>query len=495
MAARPVQLLAESLAGGGDDRPSAASVAAAAAAIKQRFAGREAEVDQLAEEFGRGPRLAGPCLVYGTSATGKTTVVRALLQALRVRHAYVNCVESSRPRPLLCSLLHQLKGGKRQRDELYECAVKCDGIAEFQLALPGIVGQRGPCWLVLEHADRLAGTDLLSALLRVREDTGAQVAVLLIGRAGWGSGRYLRDTAGALPPQEVHFAAYAPDQLEKIMARRWVALHGEGDAHPLRQFLHAFVPSFCRASNNLLDLQAAVARLFPLYMQPLREGRQLQAPSLYGRIKAEVQQCMQGLQLGSGMQQPQQQQHAAAQGGEGEAGAVRTAAQRRACSTGLAFELPYVSKFLLLAAHIASRNKPTTDRAVFDPGFRKRGRRDAQAMDRQAEAAVEAKLRGPHSFPLERLLHIFWAIFAHHDAEDEEEGREGEGDERREAQRVMQQAEVLHQVSSLVSLRLLDQCSGDILEGQLYRCNLGEDMAGALAANVRLRLGDYLRLS
>lgn len=52
---------------------------------------------------------------------------------------------------------------------------------------------------------------------------------------------------------------------------------------------------------------------------------------------------------------------------------------------------------------------------------------------RQVEAAVEAKLRGPHSFPLERLLHVFYALFGQHDAEDEQEGgsqsqREGRGD-------------------------------------------------------------------
>lgn len=38
-----------------------------------------------------------------------------------------------------------------------------------------------------------------------------------------------------------------------------------------------------------------------------------------------------------------------------------------------------------------------------------------------------------------------------------------------QARRVMQQGEVLHQVASLLSLRLLDQCGGDALEGQLYR--------------------------
>ena len=193
------------------------------------------------------------------------------------------------------------------------------------------------------------------------------------------------------------------------------------------------------------------------------------------------------------------------------------------------------------------------------------------------EAALEAKLRGPHSFPLERLLHIFYVIFAHHDAEEEKAQEEEEPEEggsagggtseaqrevccgmrvprallagspavrpcwraahlRRmlrgrqrlprpclcaivprasaglcvlpaltpplppasvfppQTRRVMQQAEVLYQVCSLVTLRLLDQCSGDVLDGQLYRCNLGEDMAQALAANVRLTLTDYLRL-
>ena len=43
----------------------------------------------------------------------------------------------------------------------------------------------------------------------------------------------------------------------------------------------------------------------------------------------------------------------------------------------------------------------------------------------QVEAAVEAKLRGPHAFPLERLLQIFFAIYADHDADDEDEDDQG----------------------------------------------------------------------
>ena len=231
-------------------------------------------------------------------------------------------------------------------------------------------------------------------------------------------------------------------------------------------------------------LQTAVGRLFPLYVQPLREGQQLQAHALYRRIAAEVQQCCRTLHL---------QQHALLPGGgeddaAASAAAVAAAAAgeddgdgvglsgegggggggRKASSRGLAFELPFVSKFLLLAAYVASRNKPTADRAVFDPTHRQRARKNAQAHDRQVgrlwaggggaggwgggvaglllaagvspdipavscggwaaqvEAAVEAKLRGPHSFPLERLLHIFYALYAHHDADEVVAGEEEE---------------------------------------------------------------------
>lgn len=70
---------------------------------------------------------------------------------------------------------------------------------------------------------------------------------------------------------------------------------------------------------------------------------------------------------------------------------------------------------------------------MFDPTLKQRGRRDAQAMDRAAEASLEARLRGPHSFPLERLLHIFYVLYPQHAADGE--GGAGGEDEAAEARR------------------------------------------------------------
>lgn len=49
----------------------------------------------------------------------------------------------------------------------------------------------------------------------------------------------------------------------------------------------------------------------------------------------------------------------------------------------LDFELPFASKFLLLAAYVCSRNKPTLDRRLFEPGSRAGRRRGAMASDKQ----------------------------------------------------------------------------------------------------------------
>lgn len=83
-----------------------------------------------------------------------------------------------------------------------------------------LTGRRGSrAWLVLDNVHRLAGGDLLAGLMRAREDTGAELALLLIGNAPWASGRYLHGTTAELPPKEVPFAAYRPDQLQRVGAR------------------------------------------------------------------------------------------------------------------------------------------------------------------------------------------------------------------------------------------------------------------------------------
>jgi Cdc6-like AAA superfamily ATPase len=199
-------------------------MAAAVAGVKARFPGREAQIHELARCLLAGESERCPVFVSGLTSTGKTAVVRALAGALGLRHAYVNCREASRTRPLLDSVLHQLKGGKRRREEGYEGTVRCDSAAAFLQALPAAAGRRpGPAWIVLDEAQRLAGTDLLTTLLAARETTGADVGLLLISSLPWGGGAFVSPGHSTPPPCQVPFPAYRPEALIKVSCPR--AIH------------------------------------------------------------------------------------------------------------------------------------------------------------------------------------------------------------------------------------------------------------------------------
>lgn len=132
------------------------------------------------------------------------------------------------------------------------------------------------------------------------------------------------------------------------------------------------------------------------------------------------------------------------------------------------------------------------------------------------EAGTEALLKGPHAFPLERLLHIFYALYAAH--EDSAAGKSPDGEPDggpasqlghslaggwkrrsgwdRDYPAEMMSADVLMALQSLVTLRMLGVAGPDVLDpGCLYRCNVEDCVAYAVAANLQVHLSDYLKLA
>ena len=68
-------------------------------------------------------------------------------------------------------------------------------------------------------------------------------------------------------------------------------------------------------------------------------------------------------------------------------------------------ELPYCSKFLLIAAYIASYNPPKTDKRFF---LKNAGKIRKRTVQRGPE--VKQKLIGPLNFSIDRLIAIFESI-------------------------------------------------------------------------------------
>lgn len=138
------------------------------------------------------------------------------------------------------------------------------------------------------------------------------------------------------------------------------------------------MPTYRRATTDLLEVEAAVAALYPAFRAPLDAGRELRPAQLHARVNPLVQRVV--------AERSHTAAPAAKEFGSGVPcmGAAHdaTPGSSSGAPPALASQLPFVSKYLILAAYVASRNKPTADRAVFDPGFRKKARRGAQAHDR-----------------------------------------------------------------------------------------------------------------
>jgi origin recognition complex subunit 5 len=226
-------------------------------------------------------------------------------------------------------------------------------------------------------------------------------------------------------------------------------------------------------------MKIALSKLWPHYIGPLEKGEAVQGPRLMNKIKPLMQKMLSDLEIGCL---------------DSDTSASETkGASRDDRQSKMLLEIPYMSKFLLLAGYIASRNAPTSDRAVFDTGYsNKRRRKDSQAMDRDVERSMAAKLRGTHPFPLERLLHIFYFVCEQHmpesDAPSETE------DAYREWAAELQVSDVFVQISSLAALGFISRTTADILSGPTFRCNISDDLAYEIAKNVDVRLNDYLKI-
>ncbi|DBB06530.1 TPA: hypothetical protein ACH3X1_012075 [Trebouxia sp. C0004] len=354
----------------------------------------------------------------------KANCGRDVLRELQHTTAYVNCAEWTRARPLLQSVLSQLKARRQGHDPAR--AVRL-GVAP---------PQKPAKYIVVDHVERIADSDLLAVLLKAREITGASVGLILISSVSWGSSIFECDTLRVVRPMQLPFPAYEDDVLTKIIA---LGCPSKEDVESYVRFIGSYMYDFARVSRRLEDLQKVIQNLYPVYLQPVRDGKieSDNATALFAAFAPHFREAVANFTYGAAAATIVPKHH------KPRADAKPT--------SGLDFELPYNSKLLLLAAYIASRNRPNLDKRLFDTGPGKRRRNNAMASDRQAEGAKEAQLRGPITFPQERLLSYFWNLLKSEGADDEAAAWD-EG-----AAHQQQSAEVFMLLRSLVSLRLLSQ--------------------------------------
>nr|XP_015207671.1 PREDICTED: origin recognition complex subunit 5 [Lepisosteus oculatus] len=298
---------------------------------------REAQAAALLALFGEPEHYSYPSLfLYGHRATGKSHVTLTLLRELQLPHAAVSCVECFSAGLLFEQVLGSLFGHEAVSQSLARYSSFSDFVRVFQQLSARSSLPRHTRYIVLDRAELLRDMDanLLPGFLRLQELVEDNVTVILLSEIVW---EKFRPGTGCFEPLVLHFPDYSKAELQLILSQ---------DPSPAYSpelygtYINILLGVFFTVCRDLRELRHLAALNFPKFCEPLEKGEGLSA-------HAHV-------------------------------------------------ELPCHSKFLLIAAYLASYNPARTDRRFF---LKHHGRIKKTNFLKKHEKGV-GRLRPPPPDPL-----------------------------------------------------------------------------------------------
>ena len=366
--------------------------------------GREEELQKLQRLLDSKSKW-GPStlLLVGPPKSGKSSLIREVMKTLpkMIRHAQVSCLSATiRTADVFESILAQLEN---------ETEVNCATFADFVNRLYKI--PTGKIVIVLKNADRLRSLDanLLPGLLKLNElVANCQISVVLISKFPWCRWK-LTNYMAATPPLHVFLKPYSRSQLSAILKKD--IEHIDEPQSLKDNFVELILSVFQPVCKSWPQFKRAADLIWPEYVKPTKESNvePENARSLYRFVEPQLKRVMAHIhyQEGSSMMADESK------------------------SKRLNVELPFFSKYLLLAAYLASYNPQSTDKRYFM--MRKSGRVIKKSKSKQQSHLRSSQLLGPKMFDLNRMLAIFHVIVD---------------------QKVTSTAEIQSQVASLVKLQM-----------------------------------------
>lgn len=414
---------------------------------------RVQQIELLSALLGPKSSPAIPSLfIYGHTATGKSATLKLLVPRLGHQLLCINCIECYSSRLLFETILIQLRNGK--------AAERCDNMNDFIHLLRLGASERfpnGECiYILLENSERLRDFDaaVLPGLLRLQELSGANVGVILESEIVWEKFRF---GTGFREPYILHFSDYTKDELLELMC---LDLPDVCPLEAYKSFLSLLLDIFYHVCHNLNELRYLASVSFRKYAEPVEDGsaKWEDTVKLWRHIEPHLKKSLQTVYLReiSGVQWEKIQKSS-------------EASQNVVARSHI--ELPVYSKFLLIAAYLASYNPVKSDKRFFSKTAGKIGRKSHGALKKNHTRTTN-QILGPKVFPLDRLLAIFYCI-----VDD----------------RVAPSASIFSQISSLVTLGLLSQMSNvDSLESPKYKCIVSLDFIKSVSRSVNFEVVRYI---
>ncbi|KAJ8529196.1 hypothetical protein K7X08_036031 [Anisodus acutangulus] len=475
--------------------------------------GRRSQISELLRLLGPLDSPMFPVFVYGGASTGKTSTILQIFKHLKRPFVYCSCITCYSPRILFESMLNQLLLHRRNESNRYSSTKRCERPSDFvnflKEALCNVVdslkgnmvkssSKKSSGWargkmvyLVFDNLELAREWDKSSNILPFLfnlNDILKMPEVGLVFLSNASPDTYYSDT-GYVEPVPVYFPDYTEDELRQILMKK------QENLKLYSSFLEVVLRPFCRVTRRVDELSTAFSTLYQIYCEPLDDLGIVPSEDMKRKLFTHLQP-----HIGPSLNETFKVENRLSSEASAKTNKWKGIAKKNGvCESPseIDFHMSACAKYLLICAFLASRNPATLDASLFDStggsNNRKRKRKSSEkSKEKKENAEQELLLKGPGTFPLERLLAIFQCIVSVSECLPDEEAQ-GDGGLEGESWTNGLLSDVLLELSSLCNANFISKCGSCPLEGaNRYRSMVSEAMALKVARSLKFPLAKYL---
>jgi origin recognition complex subunit 5 len=291
---------------------------------------------------------------------------------------------------------------------------------------------------------------VLSALLRLQQLTNRRVCVVLLSQVSWIAFRDVKHVGTGVEPLIVHIPYPDPPTLVHFLLREHSVPVEENPT--VQVFVETLVDVFGKTCKDVSELSHLCKTLYPAYVKPIHEGTiaRHDTAKLFQVAQQLFTTALEGLYM-----RDTSQEH---------------------------LELPFYTKYLLVAAYVASNNPSKKDQDMFMHINDHHNKKAKRGRKRQLFKDDNDQLDGSKSFSFDRWMTIFYSLI------------EGNGDVDVDENLTTSMATLYRQIHQLASNGLVTRLSPfERLEDMRFKCEVSHQLMQTVASSIGMELNNFIR--
>ncbi|KAK2142214.1 hypothetical protein LSH36_984g00054 [Paralvinella palmiformis] len=291
----------------------------------------------------------------------RTQQIESILTLVgEAQYVVVNCIECYNCRLMFEHILNSLSNTSPAPSNNFASYARCDNVNDFVRLFHQVIEEEKlsaeTVYLIFENAERLRDREvtLLPTLLRFQELSACNVTVILESEIVW---EKFRAGTGSVEPYIIFFPNYSKAELVKILL-----MECPKNCKPglYENYINLLLSVFYHVCQSLTELRHLAVLNFPKFFEPVKkeEAAEDDIRKLWRNVEPHLKKALQTVYLRevSSAQWERMQEESIEHG---------TSISVHGTSSHLDLELPFFSKYLLIAAYLASYNPAKSDKRFF----------------------------------------------------------------------------------------------------------------------------------